>query len=399
MNGIIYIITSDSTPMVYIGKTTKTLNERWIRHKRHAKAALEHKHDPLARNEFYENMCNKRFYDTIVELGIDTFRIQELETVAIDQLDEREKYYIQRYNSIAPNGFNLQTGGMKGTKHNESTIQLITKTKLSVLDDNRHDILEGMPPRVSYGENPAKGGKWFLIQQHPLCKYKQFLFDDYGGLEGAKRATIEFLHNLEKAGVQYVTPKTDPILKDFPGLKTTKKGVRLEKYDGGLLFRAGFEANISEDPLERYQLNRDRAIHFYRETLIPKLNELKNATTPEIKEQIKNRLISESRVGFTIKPTDRESEAGKSQVVIHGHKKPKGKKQTRVNKTNKKYRTIETAPLINTNVINTDNINNTPNNILTTTDNKIIVNATSVTNTNIDDNNVTILPTIDNTKI
>lgn len=46
--------------------------------------------------------------------GISNFYIEELEKVNEGQsLDEREIFYIKKYNSISPNGYNITKGGSK----------------------------------------------------------------------------------------------------------------------------------------------------------------------------------------------------------------------------------------------------------------------------------------------
>lgn len=47
-----------------------------------------------------------------------------------------EIYYINKYNSIVPNGYNLRGGGNNGGKHNEET-----KKKISETLKNRTDIV------------------------------------------------------------------------------------------------------------------------------------------------------------------------------------------------------------------------------------------------------------------
>lgn len=61
--------------------------------------------------------------------GLSNFTFKVIEECLPDQLDEKEKYYIQYFNSIAPNGYNLSEGGQGskgfGKKLDQDTVNLI----------------------------------------------------------------------------------------------------------------------------------------------------------------------------------------------------------------------------------------------------------------------------------
>ena len=100
MFGTIYIITNSLNNKVYIGQTIQLLQDRWS----------EHCRKPSSKNE--ANMCIKR---AILKYGKENFRIRELEKCGIEELNEREIYYIKLYNSFR-NGYNSTKGGKSGTK-------------------------------------------------------------------------------------------------------------------------------------------------------------------------------------------------------------------------------------------------------------------------------------------
>lgn len=78
--------------MVYVGKTTRKLNERMREHRYKAK----HQNKPICK--------------AMREIGIENFFIELLEDqIPIEQLDEKEVYYIQKYDSIQ-NGYNYYEG-------------------------------------------------------------------------------------------------------------------------------------------------------------------------------------------------------------------------------------------------------------------------------------------------
>lgn len=93
---IIYKITNIINNKIYIGQTTQSLNERWKRHnwectiKRNAMAITS----------------------AISKYGRDKFTIEEIDKAnTLEELNEKEIFYISKYNSISPNGYNISPGG------------------------------------------------------------------------------------------------------------------------------------------------------------------------------------------------------------------------------------------------------------------------------------------------
>lgn len=95
MYGNIYKITNQINNKVYIGKTLKTIEERFLEHIKDSSRICEEKR-PL--------------YNAFNKYGIDNFTISLIEKVKLDQLSSREQYWIQQYNSYS-NGYNATIGG------------------------------------------------------------------------------------------------------------------------------------------------------------------------------------------------------------------------------------------------------------------------------------------------
>lgn len=92
MYGIIYKITNKSNGNSYIGKTTKSLEERFKRHCR-------------------ENGCTA-IRRAIKKYGKNTFEIKILaKCETLKEMNHREQYCIKLFNTLAPNGYNLNNGG------------------------------------------------------------------------------------------------------------------------------------------------------------------------------------------------------------------------------------------------------------------------------------------------
>lgn len=97
-NPVIYKITNKLTNMIYIGKTTQAFTLRWYQH------------------FFQSNNC--KFHESIKSSKLEDWIFEVIETIVISDdiknnkeeinklINERERYYIDLYNCIYPNGYN-----------------------------------------------------------------------------------------------------------------------------------------------------------------------------------------------------------------------------------------------------------------------------------------------------
>jgi len=123
--GYIYKITNRISKKCYIGETKKSNPYiRWNEHKRKIEQGIG---------------CHA-LQDAVKKYGIDNFTFEVL-IICFDE--ERYKFeieYIKKYNSIAPNGYNLtkggEGGGFYGKKHSQETIDKITQTLKQKYIDN-----------------------------------------------------------------------------------------------------------------------------------------------------------------------------------------------------------------------------------------------------------------------
>lgn len=93
--GKIYKIVNDINNKIYIGQTVNTLKKRFSGHCCYSKSDRS------------GNMYIKR---AIHKYGKEHFKIELIEECSLEQLNEREKYWIAYYDSYN-NGYNLTTGG------------------------------------------------------------------------------------------------------------------------------------------------------------------------------------------------------------------------------------------------------------------------------------------------
>lgn len=122
---IIYLITNKLNGKQYVGQTIHTLQERWANH-------------------CSSNSGCVALKGAIKKYGKDAFDLKEIDSAnSQSELDEKERFWIERLNTLAPNGYNLKTGGEHphlseesiekirtantGKVHGEETRKLISK--------------------------------------------------------------------------------------------------------------------------------------------------------------------------------------------------------------------------------------------------------------------------------
>lgn len=90
---VIYIIKNDINKKVYVGQTVN-LKQRWLQHISNSKRKNRYSLIDLAISKF----------------GIEHFNIEVLEK-DVEDYDQREIYWIEYFNSMTPNGYNITQGG------------------------------------------------------------------------------------------------------------------------------------------------------------------------------------------------------------------------------------------------------------------------------------------------
>lgn len=89
--GFIYKYTSPSGKS-YIGQTSRSLKER------SGKEGTNYVNCPI-------------FFQAIQKYGFEKFQAEILEEVSLEEIDSREQWHISYYDTLQPNGYNIQSGG------------------------------------------------------------------------------------------------------------------------------------------------------------------------------------------------------------------------------------------------------------------------------------------------
>lgn len=160
---IIYKATNKINNKVYIGQTVRSLEVRMSEHKRHNYTA-------------FDKAINK--------YGLENFDVEVINTAKdINELNEKEIYWIKYYNCIAPNGYNQCNGGENtlGYHHKEES-----KKKMSL---QRKGVYKGE-------KNPFFGKHHTKEQREKWSKMRK----------GLKCLTEEQIENFKKLRPQF-TPR------------------------------------------------------------------------------------------------------------------------------------------------------------------------------------------------
>src|ERR1035437_352513 len=109
---LVYLITNLINGKRYVGQTTETLERRWKQHQKSSRC--------------------RALYSAIQKHGVVNFSIQVLvDFHKIELLNELQAEYIQKYHTLAPNGYNLTEGG-RVPRHNAETRAKMSKSHIGV---------------------------------------------------------------------------------------------------------------------------------------------------------------------------------------------------------------------------------------------------------------------------
>lgn len=177
----IYKIVNKVNGKVYIGKTTYTIECRWIQHISAATSNRE------------KNDYNYLLHKAIRKYGVDNFTVEVIEEVEDKtKLSSREIYWINYYNSCIleedSNGYNMTYGGEGVSKINKQKIYQLWNSGFGSLEiakqtghrstsvKNILETLEGYSKEIDFARNTGnivfqynEDGK--LINSYPSISY------------------------------------------------------------------------------------------------------------------------------------------------------------------------------------------------------------------------------------
>lgn len=197
--GIIYMITSPSGKK-YIGQTVQPLENRW---KQHIDASKRE----------YKDNC-KVLNKSLRKYGEKHFLIELLEECEQEYLNERELFYIEKYNTIVPNGMNIKRGGSNQHEDTKKKISDSLKGK-NVSYETRLKLSNKTNPDLPMYMLKTNGG--YRICNHPMGPEKRFI---------SKTKTDEYNYNRAIKYLNKLNNLTEPLV-----VKKSENEIYNQKYN------------------------------------------------------------------------------------------------------------------------------------------------------------------------
>lgn len=111
---LVYKITNKTNSKIYIGQTSRDLKTRLSEHSRRTRTIMG---------------------KAIKKYGIDNFEVEQIDDAeTMEELNNKEIYWIEHYNCLTPNGYNQCIGGdnTKGFNHRESSKLKMSKSHIAL---------------------------------------------------------------------------------------------------------------------------------------------------------------------------------------------------------------------------------------------------------------------------
>lgn len=216
--GFIYRIRNTATNQEYVGKTTKTVEERLKKHFRLARGGSE-----------------TFLHRAIRMYGEDVFEVSILEECADCSLNDAESKWITALSSLAPSGYNLTGGGDGGNTS-------LSENYKRSMENRRSYAGEGNPNFGKLGENsPNFGSTRTEEQKKNMRAGLQSAWDDNDDRKEVLRQRM-----IEKNPMKGKTPK-NAIKVKFDGViyNSMTEAQRITKKSGNFLKKNGEILNVS----------------------------------------------------------------------------------------------------------------------------------------------------------
>jgi len=169
----------------YIGQTIELdVNTRWRKHKRNI------------------NMTTgSALYPAFKKYGLENFEFKIICICFDEACDDFEIYYISKFNSIAPNGYNLESGGKKNKIFHPDTCKKISMA----LSGKKHSEEKRLKNSISH-----RGKIWTEEQKRKMSesrKGKKFNLSDEQRLKRSERLKGHFTSDLTRQRVAEANKK------------------------------------------------------------------------------------------------------------------------------------------------------------------------------------------------
>ena len=216
--GFIYKITNILTNKCYIGETKKNNPYlRWNEHQRKIEKGIG---------------C-PALQDAVKKYGIHNFTFKIIIICFDEDRYKFEMEYIQKYNSITPNGYNLtkggEGGGFYGKKHNQETIEKIklalhqryidNPNEKQIISENQKIIMNTDEVRNKIKLGLLNSEKWKLAKEQKRT-----------GNNNNRKHTEVSKNKISESIKKYFT-NSEKSVKNHRNIMGELKGIKVEQYD------------------------------------------------------------------------------------------------------------------------------------------------------------------------
>ena len=175
----IYCYTNKTNGKKYIGQTNNLSRRR-----------KQHLQDSIHEHSGHEVSHNLPFHAAIRKYGIDNFDFEVLRTIDTEDwsiVNTLESNYIKEYNSIAPNGYNLQAQGVTNPGKNHSKLsdkeikELIQdlKNKMYISDiAEKYQLSRAYISDINNGRCLRQDGESYPLQQNRITNDEYYQIID-----------------------------------------------------------------------------------------------------------------------------------------------------------------------------------------------------------------------------
>jgi group I intron endonuclease len=141
--GYIYLITNKVNNKRYVGQSICVdIETRWKHHRKMTKSTI-----------------GRYLRSAYLKYGIDNFKFQIVCVCFDTDCDRFEKEYIKKYDTLAPNGYNLKDGGQSSKQHPDTKELIRKKLKEYMTPEVRSKISENLKGRKISDEQKEKLSK------------------------------------------------------------------------------------------------------------------------------------------------------------------------------------------------------------------------------------------------
>ena len=262
-SGEIYMITNKVNNKKYIGQTVSYLSSG----RKYGVARRWNKHISDAKN--YADNGIRHFCNAIRKYGRDNFKIEVLLICNLGMMDYYEKKFIELYNTLSPNGYNLEGGGSStgtnigdGKRLHQDTKEKLSKAQryLNMKEEDKKNLFNSMkelgidklPFGINYTHHTVNEYEGFTVRQND-GKLKSIISNEKSLTEKLEMA-IRYLNLCRNNDVIELKKMDDEI--DYDG-KIAKRNLLMSESAKKVLLDLGYD--IKKLPLYvRYEARNSR---------------------------------------------------------------------------------------------------------------------------------------------